>query len=91
MHPSTPLAEELENVPRGHGNNVATPWLLSGILLNPEAKRAEIRTSANTSEGSVKRKASARELIAFLGKNNPSLKKEIKVIAKPLPPFFDPK
>lgn len=43
MHPSAPLVEELENVPRGHGNNVATSQLLSAILLNPVAKRAEIR------------------------------------------------
>ena len=43
MHPSTPLVEELENVPRGHGNNVATSQFLSGILLNPVAKRAEVK------------------------------------------------
>lgn len=44
MHPSTPLVDELENVPRGHGNNVATSQLLSCILLNPVAKRAEVRS-----------------------------------------------
>ena len=38
MHPLAPLVEELENVPRGHGNNVATTGLLSAILLNPDAR-----------------------------------------------------
>ncbi len=41
VHPFFPLVEKLENVPRGHGNKIATSVLLSGILLNPEAKREE--------------------------------------------------
>ncbi len=62
MHPSSPLMEELENVPRGHGNNVTTRQLLSSILLNPEAKRAAIRSLKKA----TMRMASVRELIAFL-------------------------
>ena len=40
VHPSAPLVEESENVPRGHGNIVATLELSPGIRLNPVATRA---------------------------------------------------
>lgn len=42
MHLSAPLSEELENVPRGHGNKVVRYGSLLGIVLKPESKRAEI-------------------------------------------------
>lgn len=42
VHPSAPLADELEKVPRGHGKSVAASGVLPGVFLNPEAKRAEI-------------------------------------------------
>ena len=42
LHSSAPLAEELEKVPRGHGNKVTKCRTLLGIDLNPESKKAEI-------------------------------------------------
>ena len=42
MHPSVPFVKVLENVPRGHGNNIAIYGLLPSILVKPEAKRAEV-------------------------------------------------
>ena len=45
MHSSAPLSEELENVPRGHGNKVVRYGSLLGIDLKPDAKRAEIRAA----------------------------------------------
>ena len=69
MQPSVPLAEELENVPRGHGNNVAIVWLLSRLLLNPEAKRAEKASFSERPLGTVILIASFRELTGFLRDN----------------------
>jgi len=42
VHPSVPLMKGLENVPRGQGNNLQALGETS-ILLNPEARRAEMR------------------------------------------------
>ena len=42
MHPSVPLVKVSENVPRGHGSNIAIYGLLPSILVKPEAKRAEV-------------------------------------------------
>lgn len=66
MHPSVPLVKLLENVPTGHGINVATPGLLSFILLNPEAKRAEVRYLPLAREGKGTPIASVWEITGFL-------------------------
>ena len=67
MHPSVPLVKVLEKVPREHGSNVATPSLLSSILLNPEAKRAEVRNLPLAREGQGTPIASVWEITGFLG------------------------
>lgn len=53
MHPSSPLADKLENVPAGHGNNKANLSLLLGIRRNPEAIRAETRGLPVDDSGSL--------------------------------------
>lgn len=68
MHPSAPSVVELENVPNGQGNNVATFGLLSDIFLSPEAKRAEISSAFLKNPGLVTRIASVAILMGFLGK-----------------------
>lgn len=68
MHPSTPLVEELENVPKEHGKNVAaTSQFSSCIILNPVAKRAEVRCAFIW--GLITRIASAGEITGFLREN----------------------
>lgn len=68
MHLKSPLAEELENVPRGHGSSATTPpedWL--GIPLYPEANRAYIRSNLKDRNPLPRRIASVEESIGFLG------------------------
>ena len=43
VHPSAPLVEELENVPKGHGSITATVSSLRGVNLNPVDLRPAIR------------------------------------------------
>ena len=70
VHPSAPLVEELENVPRGHGNNVAVDGSLSpGIRLNPEANRASNKRWPPSRYSSTWI-ASVSELIGLLEESN---------------------
>lgn len=73
VHPSSPLADKLENVPTGHGNNKANLSLSLGIRRNPEAIRAETRGLPVDDSGSLTWMASLAELIGFLGERIRSL------------------
>ena len=66
-HRSVPSMDGLENVPRGHGKNEVSLWLMC-IILNPEAMRMEIKNcSLRPLKG--KRIGSVLESTGFLGDN----------------------
>lgn len=65
MHSPARAVNALENVPTGHGNNViALGEGLSFILVNPDARRANIRIVLSSPSRPM---ASFGELIGFLG------------------------
>lgn len=69
MHSSVPLVKTLENVPRGHGNNIVSLEKTS-ILLNPEANREEMRYWSSAEWGPGTLMASLGELGGFLRDHN---------------------
>ena len=70
MHPSFPFAEELINVPLGHGRKVFWKCGINpGISLpNPEAIKAERRARLVGKTSRLTVTAPASEFIGFLGK-----------------------
>ena len=69
MHLPVPWLKGFENVPRGHGNNLAIVSLRPNIL-NPEAKRAETCSLPLSVQGSGMRRASVWVSSGFLRDNN---------------------